>query len=108
MNVLDNIPYNDDRMGKRTVVEGKQLLLMQIALRSGQSVPRHNANSNVHLLIVRGVITVNLDGVERHAHEGDLVPVKFGTPMVINNGGADNATFLVLKTPHPLEMKTGA
>jgi quercetin dioxygenase-like cupin family protein len=87
MNVLENIPHNDE-----------------IALKPGQSVPRHNANSNVHLLVVRGSLTVNLDGADNQVKEGDLLAVAYQTPMIIKNIGIDNATFLVLKTPNPSEM----
>ncbi len=104
MNVLENIPYNDDKMGNRKVVDEKHLLVMQIALKPDQSVPQHNANSNVHLLVIRGALTVNLNGVDHQAKEGGILPVAYQTPMTIKNTGNDNATFLVIKTPNPSEM----
>lgn len=104
MNLLENIPYNDDKMGNRRVVDEKYLLVMQIALKPGQSVPQHNANSNVHLLVMRGALTVNLNGVDHQAKEGDLLPVDYQTPMIIKNTGSDDAIFLVFKTPNPSEM----
>jgi quercetin dioxygenase-like cupin family protein len=106
MNVLENIPYSDDRMGNRKVVDEKHLLVMQIALKPGQSVPQHNANSNVHLLVVRGDdLTVNLDGTDNKVKEGDLLSVAYQTPMIIKNTGSVDATFLVFKTPNPSEMQ---
>lgn len=105
MNVLENIPYNDDKMGNRKVVDEKHLLVMQIALKPGQSVPQHNANSNVHLLVVRGDLAVNLNGLDNHVKEGDLLPVSYQAPMIIKNTGSVEATFLVFKTPNPSEMQ---
>ncbi len=105
MNILENIPYKDDKMGNRKLVDEKHLLVMQIALKPGQNVPQHNANSNVHLLIVRGNISVNLNGRDNRAKEGDLLPVSYKTPMIIKNTGSVDATFLVFKTPNPSEMK---
>jgi quercetin dioxygenase-like cupin family protein len=108
MNIFDGIPYNHETMGKRKLVDEKHLLVMQIALKPGQSVPRHNANSNVHLLIVRGdELIVNLDGTDNKVKEGDLLPVAFKTSMVIKNTGKADAAFLVLKTPNPREMVHG-
>ena len=104
MNVLENIPYNDEKMGNRKIVDEKHLLIMQIALKPGQSVPQHNANSNVHLLLLKGTLTVNLDGVDIKIDEGALLPVKYLTPMMIKNTGGTGATFLVLKTPNPSQM----
>lgn len=106
MNILENVPYNDDKMGTRKVVDTKPFLIMQIALKAGQSVPRHNANSNVHLLVIKGELAVDLDGREHCLREGDLQPVAFRTPMLIKNAGPGDATFLVLKTPNPSEMPT--
>lgn len=105
MNVLENIPYNDNEMGNREIVNEKHLLVMQIALKPGQSVPRHKANSNVHILVVKGNLNVDLDGSDDKAKEGDLLPVAYKTPMSIKNTGTDDAAFLVFKTPNPSEVE---
>lgn len=104
-NVFKDTPYDDAKMGKRQLIDEKHLLVMQIALKPGQQVPQHNANSNVHLLILEGQVAVTLDGREIPAVKGDIVPVAFKTPMSILNTGSENATFLVIKTPNPSEMK---
>ncbi len=104
MNVLENIPYNEERMGNRKIIDAKYLMIMQIALKPGQTVPQHNANSNVHLLVLKGGVTVELNGENKLLKEGDLQFVEYKTPMKISNTGNVNATFLVLKTPNPSEM----
>ena len=104
MNVLENIPYQAEGLGRRKITDEKHLLIMQIALRPGQSVPRHNANSNVRLLILKGEVSVDLAGEEHRIREGELFPVEFKTSMVIKNTGEEDATFLVIKTPNPSEM----
>ena len=104
MNIFEDIPYNAEGMGRRKIVDEKHMLIIQIALNPGQSVPQHNANSNVHLLILKGNVSVFLAGDESSAKEGDLIPVGFKTPMVIKNNGGIKATFLVMKTPNPSEM----
>ncbi len=104
MNVLENVPYQDQGMGKRKIADEKYLLVMQIALREGQEVPRHNANSNVNLLVLKGELSVDLSGEITSAKSGDFIPVEFKTPMAIKNIGTGDATFLVIKTPNPSEM----
>jgi quercetin dioxygenase-like cupin family protein len=104
MNVLEEIPYQDDKMGSRKLVDEKYLQLMQAALKPGQSVPQHNANSNVHILVVRGEVAIHLDGLEIMAREGALVPVLHKTPMNIKNKSGQDASFLIIKTPNPSEM----
>ncbi|HNS31560.1 MAG TPA: hypothetical protein PKN36_01115 [bacterium] len=105
MNILENIPYREEGMGMRKVVDEKHLQVIQIALKPGQNVPRHEANSNVHLLVLKGKLSVNLGGLENEVLEGGLLPVIFKTPMLIKNTGSENAFFLVIKTPNPSEMR---
>lgn len=104
-NIFNDIPYADGDMVKRQLIDEKHLLVMQVALKPGQQVPHHNANSNVHLLIVEGQIIVTLDGKDTVATKGDLLPVTFKTPMSIRNAFKENASFLILKSPNPSEMK---
>ena len=78
---------------------------MQVALKPGQQVPPHNANSNVHLLIVEGQVILTLDGKDTLATKGDLAPVAFKTLMSIRNAAQENASFLIFKSPNPSEMK---
>lgn len=103
MNVYEGIPYQASGMGKRKLVDESHLLMMQVALRSGQAVPHHEANSNVHLLVLEGEIMITLNGRDSRIHRGDLQDVAKGTPMSIRNDSAADATFLVMKTPRPEE-----
>ena len=104
INVLKDIPYKDEGMGNRKVTDEKYVQIMQIALKPNQNVPQHKANSNVNLLVLKGIISINLDGIDHHIEKGDLLPVKFQTTMNIKNAGQEDATFLVIKTPNPTEM----
>ena len=103
-NVLEGIPCVDSEVGKRKLVDEKHLLVMQIALKPGQRVPDHNANSHVHLLVVEGEVVVTLSGTDTVAPTGSLIPVAFQTTMSIRNDSSARASFLVLKTPHPEAM----
>lgn len=104
-NVLKDIPYTDGQMGRRQLVDEKHLFVMQVALKPGQKVPQHNANSNVHLLIVEGQVVVTVEGKDAAAVKGDLFPVAFKSAMSIRNDSKENASFLILKSPNASEMK---
>jgi quercetin dioxygenase-like cupin family protein len=105
INILKDIPYRDGGMGKRKLVDEDYLLVMQAALKPGQMVPQHNADSNVRIIIIRGEVVVDLAGEKIKASEGDIVPATPGTPMNIVNRSEEDATFLIIKTPHPRMMK---
>lgn len=104
VNILENIPYQEQKMGSRKIVDEKYLLMMQAALKPGQSVPQHTANSNVNILVVRGEVVVNLNGTESVAKEGLLVPIAYKTSMSVVNKSNKDASFLIIKTPNPSEM----
>lgn len=104
-NVFQDMPYADGKMGNRQVVNEKHLLVMQIALKPGQHVPEHSANSNVHLLVIQGEVIVTLNGQDKPlAINGSLLPIAFKTLMTIRNESGENASFLVFKSPNPSEM----
>ncbi|NLB55800.1 MAG: hypothetical protein GX811_08575 [Lentisphaerae bacterium] len=104
INVLKDIPYSDTGMGRRKLKDEKHLQVMQAALKPGQEVPAHKANSNVHLLILEGELNLNLDGQVTLAVKGDLVQVAYDTYMLIKNLSSENTSFLILKTPNPAEF----
>ena len=104
-NVLTDIPYADSQAGKRKLIDEKHLFVMQVALKPGQQVPQHKANSNVHLLIIDGEVIVTLDGKDTTAIKGDILPVTFNTLMSIQNASKENASFLNIRSPNPSEMK---
>ena len=104
-NVFKDIPYADGQMGRRQLVNEKHLLVMQVALKPGQQVPEHSANSHVHLLVIEGQIVVTLAGQEHVAATGSLLPVAYETRMSIRNETQENASFLIFKSPNPSEME---
>ncbi|MEI6425464.1 MAG: cupin domain-containing protein [Lentisphaerota bacterium] len=104
-NVLADIPYADGQTGKRKLIDEKHLFVMQVALKPGQQVPQHNANSNVHLLIIEGEVIVTLDGKDITATKGDILPVAFKTLMSVRNASKENASFINIRSPNPSEMK---
>jgi quercetin dioxygenase-like cupin family protein len=106
INILQEIPYREEGMGKRKLVDEDYLLVMQAALKPGQMVPQHNADSNVRILVIRGEVIVDLAGEKINASEGDIVATVPGTPMNISNRSEEDATFLIFKTPHPRMMKS--
>lgn len=78
-----------------------ELQMNLVTLPAGQSLPAHNANSNVRLLVLQGELTVDLNGaiVKLKVHE--MADAVTGTPMEIMNQSANNTAFLVIKTPNP-------
>jgi quercetin dioxygenase-like cupin family protein len=101
MNVLENIPYEAESFGKRKLVDEEGLLMMQVALNPGQSIPRHDTFGNVHILVIRGEVKVSHGNDETMAPEGTLLRLAQGTSMSLSNISGKKASFLVMKAPNP-------
>src|SRR5512136_1812506 len=108
MNVIDlkekEVFKKEDR-GFANLVDEKYLQMNQVCLEPGQQVPHHNANSNVTLLVVHGEGTFHVGGEVARMGPGKLLRVPFQSSMSIKNESKDRLAFLVIKTPHPNEMK---
>jgi quercetin dioxygenase-like cupin family protein len=87
---------------RKNLADIPELELNLVTLPAGQSLPKHNANSNVRLLVLQGELAVDLNGeiVELGAHE--MADTVIGTPMQIMNRSQAHTAFLVIKTPRPV------
>jgi len=98
---IDSQTEFGDTFVRKNLADIPELQMNLVTLASGQSLPAHNANSNVRLLVLQGELTVDLAGeiVKLGAHE--MADASIGTPMHIMNPSAVNTAFLVIKTPNP-------
>jgi len=90
-----------DTFIRKSLADIPELQMNLVTLPAGQSLPAHNSNSNVRLLVLQGELTVNLgkETVELGSHEMADAPID--TPMQIMNQSAAGTAFLVIKTPNP-------
>jgi len=87
------------------LIDEKYVQMNQVCLEPGQQVPEHNANSNVTLLVVHGEGTFHVRNEVTRMGPGKLLRVPFRPPMSIKNESKERLAFLVIKTPHPNEIK---
>jgi quercetin dioxygenase-like cupin family protein len=108
MNIIDlkekEVFKKEDR-GFANLVDEKYLQMNQVCLEPGQQVSQHNANSNVTLTVVHGEGTFYVGNEATRMGPGKLLLVPFRSPMSIKNESKERLAFLVIKAPHPNEMK---
>jgi quercetin dioxygenase-like cupin family protein len=97
--------FKKEDRGFANLVEEKYLQINQVCLEPGQQVPRHNANSNVTLAVTHGEGTFQVGNEATRMGPGKLLRVPFQSAMNIKNESKERLAFLVIKTPHPNEMK---
>jgi quercetin dioxygenase-like cupin family protein len=101
INLNKDIPYQSEVIGKRFLIDRDDLRLVQIALKPGQSVPKHNTDGNVNILILKGELNILVTDKTDAAIEGSLISIPADTQMQVRNDSANDATFLIIKTPKP-------
>jgi quercetin dioxygenase-like cupin family protein/heme-degrading monooxygenase HmoA len=87
------------------LIEEPYLQINHVCLEAGGEVPRHKANSNVALYVLCGEGALSVDEESERMETKKLFRVPFGASMGIRNASKDRLEFLVIKAPHPDEMK---
>jgi quercetin dioxygenase-like cupin family protein len=97
--------FKKEERGFANLIDEKYLQMNQVCLEPGQQVPHHNANSNVTLMVVHGEGAFHVGNEVVRMGPGNLLRVPFQSPMSIKNESTGRLAFLVIKTPHPNEIK---
>lgn len=67
-----------------------------------EGLPEHFSNSNVYMTVIRGKLSIGLDGQEIHEHtSGTLLKIPFNTKMNVRNLHVDTLELIVVKAPAP-------
>ncbi len=83
------------------IVNRDEVQINHIVLPQGERLPEHYSNSNVHLIIVRGMLSITLEGEKHQFSAGNILSVPYHTKMDIRNEHAEVLEFFVVKAPHP-------
>ena len=90
----------DAMVTEKVVDQSPRLVIVHRVIPPGLATPRHQTDADVHLIVVRGVLTLLLADQEAHAYEaGSIVAVPCGTEMEIRNTGAEALEFFPIKVP---------
>ena len=94
-----------DQRTMEKIVDDERVNINHIVLGPGEAVPVHVSNSWVHQIIVRGTLSLSLEGGPFADHgTGEIVAVPFNLRMAIENHGTGTLEFFVIKAPNPRDM----
>jgi quercetin dioxygenase-like cupin family protein len=97
-----NFQRTDQHVIEKVVDRLDRVLIAHGVLPPGQATPRHETNADVHLIIARGTLAIQLADQEVHEYPaGSIVAVPFGTLMEVRSAGPDCLEFFAIKAPHP-------
>lgn len=84
------------------LVDDDNLQLNHMILPNGERLPEHYSNSNVYMIIVRGILSLELDqqGVHKY-HAGQIIAIPYHAKMNVVNCDDEILEFFVVKAPNP-------
>lgn len=95
-----------DRKIIEKLVDDAPLLINHMVLPTGEGLPEHYSNSNVYIIIIRGIMTLTLgDQCSVNYHGGQIINIPYKTKMNIINYQSDVLEFFVVKSPNPSVYK---
>lgn len=84
------------------LIDVDPVMINHMILTKDDFVPNHHANSLVHMIVVRGTLTLQLEEQDPHHYpKGNIVNIPFGTFMKVRNEHEDVCEFFVVKAPSP-------
>jgi quercetin dioxygenase-like cupin family protein len=84
------------------LIDDDPVQINHIILATNDWLPEHKASSNVYLVVVRGIMTIQLAEQEAHTyHQGHIVNIPCQAKMNIGNMHDEVLEFFVVKSPNP-------
>ena len=84
------------------IVADDHVHLNHMVLPKGERLPEHYSNSNVYMVIVRGIMTIQLGDEDSQTYEaGSSLNIPYNTKMNVLNTHDPVLEFFVFKSPNP-------
>lgn len=91
----------EEKIIERIISDGNADINHMI-LPKDSGLPVHNSNSNVYMIIVRGILTISLnEQVPTKYQRGNILNIPFDIRMNVYNEDEDVLEFFVVKSPSP-------
>lgn len=84
------------------LIDDDVVMINHFILNEGDFVPEHKSNSNVYLLVVRGILDLKLADNASVLYEfGNIVNVPYDVNMTVSNTCSEQLELFVIKAPSP-------
>jgi len=71
-------------------------------LPKGERLPEHYSNSNVYMIVAKGIVSLQLDKQENHKYPaGSIINIPYNTLMNVKNLDDEITELFVVKAPAP-------
>lgn len=105
INKVYSFKMSDSKLIER-VLEDDNVGINHIVLAKGDALPEHYSNSHVYMVVVRGIISLNLNDEDAGNYQsGSIINIPYKTKMNVSNQNDDVLEFFVVKAPSPKHMR---
>ena len=88
------------------VIDDEYVNINHMVLPKGDALPLHYSNSIVHMIVVRGYVTLVLDGLPANTYgAGSILNIPYNTHMDVSNRQDEITELFVIKAPNPRNYK---
>ena len=87
------------------ILEDEHAGINHMILPQSESLPEHFSNSNVYMIVIRGVVTLQLNDQTKATYPaGKIITIPFRTKMNVRNESEEDLEIFVVKAPSPRNM----
>jgi len=83
------------------VIIDENLHYLHMLFRQNEGLPEHYSNSNLYMTVMKGRLSIGLDGQVREYEAGTLLKIPYHTKMNVNNLYPEPLELIVVKSPAP-------
>lgn len=84
------------------IIDDDAVMINHMILNKGDFLPEHKSNSNVYMIVVRGMLTLHLAENEAKDYgNGSIINIPYGVKMNVSNSNDEQVEFFVIKAPSP-------
>jgi quercetin dioxygenase-like cupin family protein len=100
-----NYAITDEKAIEKIISDGN-VDLNHMVFPKGSGLPKHNANSNVYMIIIKGILTIKLGDQEANKYpKGTILNIPFDTKMDVYNEDEEVMEMFVIKSPSPFNYQ---
>ena len=92
----------EDKGTIERIINDENLHLNHMVINKGDGLPEHFSNSNVYMVVIKGILSLQLDEQDVHQYfKGDILNIPYNTKMNVRNNNDDVLEIFVIKAPNP-------
>ena len=91
-----------DDMAVEKLIMDENINYIHMVFNKGEGMPEHFSNSNVYMNVIRGTLSIELDGQDFHDYpKGTLLQIPYNIKMNVRNHNDPTLELVIVKAPAP-------